>query len=180
MEAAEDAAACKDEKVNPIRSAESAADPEKQIRAGQLSDPRDLPAASRGVVRLLFSLIQVMYLSFYIASLVSLHETERALERMPEYQRGLFTVILVTALVGIPVRLYLLSGAAFGYRGLTRRFLSLFPFLFALDELCALSPFLLGEYRGMGLALAAPAALLYLPFSQRSLLLMGERDSKSK
>jgi cholera toxin transcriptional activator len=165
---------------NPIPAAEPTGDPEKQIRAGILSDPRDLPAASRGVVRLLFSLIQVMYLSFYVASLVSLHETERALEQMPEYQRGLFAVILVTALVGIPVRLYLFSGAVFGYRGLTRRFLSLFPFLFPLDELWALSPFLLVEYIGMGLALAATAALLYVPFSQRSLLLMGEGQPKSK
>jgi cholera toxin transcriptional activator len=162
--------------LNP--AIELAGDPEKQKRAGLLSDPQDLPAASRGVVRLLFSLIQLMYLSFYVASLVSLHETERVLEQMPEYQKGLFAVILVTALVGIPVRLYLFSGAVFGYRGLTRRFLSLFPFLFPLDELWALSPFLIVEYIGMGLALAATAALLYVPFSQRSLLLMGESNSK--
>ena len=31
-----------------------------------LSDSHDLPAAPRGVVQLLFSLIQVMYLSFYV------------------------------------------------------------------------------------------------------------------
>ena len=174
IEPADVAADSQIQKGNPTPSVQQAADPQKEIRAGLLSDPRELPAASRGVVRLLFSLIQVMYLSFYISSLVSLHETERALEQMPEYQRGLFTIIIVTALVGIPVRLYLLSGAAFGYRGLTRRFLSLFPFLFPLDELWALSPFLIVEYIGTGLALAATAALLYLPFSQRSLLLMGD------
>jgi hypothetical protein len=87
-------------------------------------------------------------------------------------------VVLVTALVGIPVRLYLLSAAAFGYRGLTRRFLSLFPFLFPLDELWALAPFLIVNQIGIGLALAATAALLYVPFAQRSLLLMGEGNSK--
>jgi cholera toxin transcriptional activator len=147
---------------------------------GLLSDPQDLPVASRGLVRVLFSLIQVMYLSFYVASLVSLHETERAFEQMPEYPRWLFFVLLVTALVGIPIRLYLFSGAVFGYRGLTRRFLSLFPFLFPLDELWALSPLLLVEYIGIGLALAATAALLYVPFAQRSLLLMGEGNPKVK
>ena len=155
-----------------------ASNPEKHKLTGLLSDPQDLPAASRGVVRLLFSLIQVMYLSFYVASLVSLRETERVLEQMPEYQKWLFVVILVTALVGIPVRLYLFSAAVFGYRGLSRRFLSLFPFLFPLDELWALSPLLLLEYIGIGLALAATAALLYVPFAQRSILLMGEGNSK--
>ncbi|MGH9680698.1 MAG: hypothetical protein ACRD4Y_12170, partial [Candidatus Acidiferrales bacterium] len=73
-----------------------------------------------------------------------------------------------------PVRLYFLAAAAFGYRGLTRRFLGLFPALFPLDELWALAPFLALDQISVGLALAATAALLYVPFSQRSLLLMGE------
>ena len=53
-----------------------------------------------------------------------------------------------------------------------------FPFVFPLDELWALSPFLIVELIGVGLALAATAVLVYVPFSQRSLLLMGEGDSK--
>jgi cholera toxin transcriptional activator len=154
--------------------------PEMQTNAGLLSDPQDLPAAPRRLVRLLFSLIQVMYFSFYIAALVSLHETQRVVELMPEYSKWLFPVLLVTALVGIPVRLYLLTGAIFGYRGLTRRFLHLFPFVFPLDELWALSPFLIVELIGVGLALAATAVLVYVPFPQRSLLLMGEGDSQAK
>jgi DNA-binding winged helix-turn-helix (wHTH) protein len=159
---------------------EPARDPEMQKSAGLLSDSQDLPAAPRRQVRLLFSLIQVMYFSFYIASLVSLHETQRVVELMPEYSRWIFPVLLVTALVGIPVRLYLLAATVFGYRGLTRRFLRLFPFVFPLDELWALSPFLIVELIGVGLALAATAVLVYVPFSQRSLLLMGEGDSKVK
>jgi cholera toxin transcriptional activator len=47
-----------------------------------------------------------------------------------------------------------------------------------LDELWALAPFLAVEQIGAGLALAITAALLYLPFSQRSLLLMGEGRPK--
>jgi len=46
-------------------------------------------------------------------------------------------------------------------------------FLLPLDEMWALAPFLIVHKIGFGLALAATAALLYLPFSQRSLLLMG-------
>ena len=166
------------EGANP--AAEPARDPEMQKGAGLLSDSQDLPAAPRRLVRLLFALIQVMYFSFYIASLVSLHETQRVVELMPEYSKWLFPVLVVTALAGIPVRLYLLAATISGYRGLTRRFLRLFPFVFPLDELWALSPFLMVELIGVGLALAATAVLVYLPFSQRSLLLMGEGDSKVK
>lgn len=158
---------------------EPAAEPTNHLekRPGLLSDPQDLPAASRGVVRLLFSFIRVMYLCFYVASLASLHEMERVLEQMLQYPKWLFVVLLVTALIGIPVRLYLLSAAVFGYCGLSRRFLSLFPVLFPLDELWALAPFLILNQIGVGLALAATAALLYVPFAQRSLLLMGEGNT---
>jgi cholera toxin transcriptional activator len=86
-------------------------------------------------------------------------------------------VLVVAAAIGIPVRLYLLTAMAFRYQGLTEKFRSLFPFLLVLDEIWALTPFLCVEQIGMGLAIAVAAALLYLPFSQRTLLLMGDRVS---
>lgn len=147
-------------------------------RTSLLSDSHELPTASLGVVRLLFSLIQLMYLGFYVASLTGFREMELVLAQMLQYPKWLFVVILSTALIGIPVRLYLLSAAIFGYPGLSRRFLSLFPLLFPLDELWALSPFLIVDRIGIGLALAAAAALVYVPFSQRSLLLMREAEAK--
>jgi hypothetical protein len=58
------------------------------------------------------------------------------------------------------------------------KFLRLFPFVVPLDELWALAPFLLVDSIGVGLALAATAALLYRPFSQRSLMLMGQINPK--
>lgn len=143
-------------------------------RSFALSDSSDLPDAPRGVIQLLFSLIQVMYLAFYIISLARLRWVEPVLSQAVEHPRWLFALLLVTALAGIPIRLYLLSAAIFGYRGLPVKFLRLFPFVMPLDELWALAPFLLVEEIGVGLALAATAALLYLPFSQRSLMLMGE------
>jgi cholera toxin transcriptional activator len=146
--------------------------------AGILSDPRELPAVPRGIVRLLFSLIQVMYLCFYVLSLAQLHRMQQFLGQITQYDKWIFLVLLVTALAGIPVRLYLLSAALFGYSGLCNRFLKLFPALFPLDELWALAPFLLVDQIGAGLALAATAALLYVPFAQRSLLLMGEGKPK--
>ena len=145
---------------------------------GILSDPRDLPPVSRPVVRLLFSLIQVMYFCFYVVSLANVHRIEAFLSRELQHPAWIFVPLLVTASVGIPIRLYLLSASLFGYRGLSNRFLKLFPALFLLDELWALAPFLAIDQIGAGLALAVTAALLYVPFSQRSLLLMGESNSR--
>jgi hypothetical protein len=139
-----------------------------------LSEPHDLPDAPRGVVQILFSLIQVMYLCFYIISLARIQNVEALLTETVQHPKRVFALLLGTALVGIPVRLYLLSASVFGYRGLSLKFLRLFPFVFPLDELWALAPFLLVDQIGIGLALAATAALLYVPFSQRSLMLMGE------
>jgi cholera toxin transcriptional activator len=154
----------------------SAGDTETSVSL--LSDPRELPPVSRAVVRFLFSLIQVMYFCFYVVSLASVHRIEALLSQELQHPQWIFVPLLLAASVGIPIRLYLLSAALFGYSGLTNRFLKLFPALFLLDELWALAPFLLVEQIGVGLALAATAALLYVPFSQRSLLLMGEGNSK--
>jgi DNA-binding winged helix-turn-helix (wHTH) protein len=143
-----------------------------------LSDPHDLPDAPRGVVQFLFSFIQVMYLSFYVMSLARLRWVEPVLAQTVEHPQWLFSTLIVTAAIGIPLRLYLLSAAIFGYRGLPVKFLRLFPFVLPLDCLWALAPFLLVDEIGVGLALAATAALLYLPFSQRSLMLMGDINPK--
>jgi cholera toxin transcriptional activator len=141
-------------------------------RNNVLSDADDLPAASHGVVRLLFSLIQLMYLGFYVGSLVDVHMVNLILAQEAPHPKWLFPLLLVTALCGIPIRLYLLAAIAFRYQGLREKFRRLFPLLLPLDELWALAPLLLVDSIGVGLALAATAALLYVPFSQRSLLLM--------
>jgi cholera toxin transcriptional activator len=129
-------------------------------------------------VLILFSLIQVLYLSFYVISLARLHWVEPLLNQAVRHPKWILALLLVTALIGIPVRLYLLSAAIFGYRGLPVKFLRLFLFVILLDELWALSPLLLVDEIGIGLALAVTAGLLYLPFSQRSLMLMGEDNRK--
>ena len=129
-----------------------------------LSDAHDLPDAPRGVIQFLFSLIQVMYLFFYVISLARLRWVEPVLSQAVAHPNWILTPLLLTALVGIPLRLYLLSAAIFGYRRLPVKFLRLFPFVIVLDELWALAPFLLVDEIGVGMALAATAALLYLPF----------------
>jgi len=148
-------------------------------KASLLSSAHELPRVSSGIVRTLFALIQTMYLGFYVASLARLSVVEVILARTGNPALPLLVALIVTAAVGIPIRLYLFSGAAFNYRGLSAKFQKLFPFVLLLDELWALAPFLMVPQISMGLALAATAALLYLPFAQRSLLLMGmaEQDT---
>lgn len=143
------------------------------VRSSVLSDAHDLPAVSTGIVRILFSLIQLMYLSFYVVSLARLPEVEAILTESGKPTSLILVVLIFTAAVGIPIRLYLFAAVAFNYRGLSLKFQKLFPFILPLDELWALAPFLIVDQIGVGLAVGITAALLYLPFSQRSLLLMG-------
>ena len=127
----------------------------------------ELPKIDRRVGRALFALIQVMYLSFYIVSLAKLHEIYATI-----FDFTVLAMMVVTALMGIPTRLYLLTAVLFDYRKLGEKFRRLFWFLLPLDVLWALAPFLLVGYIGFGLAFAATAALLYVPFSQRTLIRM--------
>ena len=142
-------------------------------RSWLLSDSQELPSVSKPIIRILFSLIQLMYLIFYTVSLMRLSQVETILAGVRGPVVLILVGLIVTAAIGIPIRLYLLAAVAFNYRGLNIKFKKLFPFLLPLDELWALAPFLIVHQIGFGLALAATAALLYLPFSQRSLLLMG-------
>ena len=61
-----------------------------------------------------------------------------------------------------------------------RKFLKLWPLLLLLDELWALSPFLLLHHISFGLALSCTALLVYSPFAQRSLVLMGAGGTQQK
>ena len=138
-----------------------------------LSRPEQLPRPPQATVRTLFLLAQFMYLCFYVASLARLREIERIFGHMDRFGLWALAVLIIAAVAGIPARLYLITAVLLRAPGLKQNFLKLFPALFLLDELWALAPFLLIENIGFGLAFGATAALLYLPFAQRSLVLMG-------
>jgi DNA-binding winged helix-turn-helix (wHTH) protein len=165
------------------RAGAAGAPPDAALRAvephGLLSDPLELPAIPHRYSRVLFALLQTMYLSFYVLAMAHLSGVDAALGRLLAHPSWVFVLVIVTASAGIPIRLYLLAAAAFRVRDLTSRFRQLFPFLFALDELWSLSPFLMVNRIGWGLALAATASLVFLPFSQRSVLLMGDGAAPS-
>ena len=134
----------------------------------------EMPLPHRGLTRWLFILIQIMYLVFYLIALFRLREVERIAEAFLPGQRAsaVVAVVMITAGVGIVLRCYMLSAAGFDYRQLRKNFERLFLAILLLDQLWALSPFLAAEKIGFGAAFATMAAMLYLPFSQRTLLIM--------
>ena len=134
----------------------------------------DVPAPHRGLTRGLFIVVQVMYLIFYVSALLRWQAVYRIGERfLPGWgAAAIVTAVLVTAGVGIPLRCYLIAGAAFDHRRMGEKFHWLFPVILAMDQMWATAPFLLMEKIGFGAAFAATAGLLYLPFSERTLVRM--------
>ena len=144
-----------------------------------LSGPEDLPKSSHAVVQTLFLLLQLMYVGFYVGALANLAEIKELMSALPP-DTWVFTVLAVTATVLIPVRTFLLCAVLFHAPGFRSKFLKLWPFLLPLDILWALSPMLLLHHINYGLALACMALLVYSPFAQRSLILMGAGDVEQK
>jgi DNA-binding winged helix-turn-helix (wHTH) protein len=143
-----------------------------QARDSAIGD-NELPRASRTTARLLFVLSQIMYLVFYLAALFDLRQlAESSYRAWHSAGHAVFVVYLVTSLVGVAVRLYLITATSFDYHLLGRKYRILFPALFLLDMLWALSPLLIADRIGLGLALGATAALIYMPFAQRVLMQM--------
>lgn len=147
-----------------------AVQPEPALQAAVDSD---LPRASRRTSRGLFVLAQVMYVVFYLSALFRLDELNRS-TYMAWHGAGqiAFVVYVITALVGLVTRLYLITATALDYHLLGEKYRVLFPALFVLDMIWALGPFLIADRIGLGLALAATAALIYMPFAQRVLMKM--------
>jgi DNA-binding winged helix-turn-helix (wHTH) protein len=137
-----------------------------------LAAPGELPASSHAVVQTLFVLLQVMYLAFYAGALANLTAVNDVLLTLP-FAGAAFTVMIVTAAILIPVRAFLFCAVLFHAPGLREKFLKMWPFLLPVDALWSLAPFLLLPHLNYGLALASTTLLVYAPFAQRSLVLMG-------
>lgn len=141
------------------------------------TDEVDLPRVRRGTSRLLFVLIQIMYLIFYFSALFDSQQLLRASFMLwPGAGRAVFAVYLATSLIGVAVRLYLLTATAFDYHLLAEKYRVIYPWVFLLDMIWAAAPLLLADRMGWGLALGATSALVYLPFAQRVLVRMIGRD----
>lgn len=139
---------------------------------GLLATEEELPEASPTTVRTLFLLLQVMYFAFYIGLLANLGEISEILGPL-KADKAVMGLLVVSAAVLIPVRAFLVSGVLFRAPGFRRKYLKIWGWLLAADLLWALSPFLLLHHITIGLALACTTLLVYSPFAQRSLMLMG-------
>jgi len=132
-----------------------------------------LPRASRNTARLLFMLTQIMYVIFYLSALFRWENTYKAsFNTWGRAGATAFVVYMATSMVGIAVRLYLISATAMDYHLLGSKYRVLTPALFVLDMIWALSPLLIADRIGLGFALGACAALVYMPFAQRTLMKM--------
>ena len=147
-------------------------EPESRLIDRILASPQELPKAPLRVVQTLFVLLQLMYVGFYVGALANLAEIEDLLSPLPRATQA-FIVLIVTAAILIPVRAFVLSAVLFHAPRLREKFLRIWPFLLILDELWSLAPFLLLHHINFGLALACTTLLVYSPFAQRSLVLMG-------
>ena len=147
-------------------------EPASSSRSRILATPEELPKTPYRVVQTLFVLLQLMYLGFYIGALANLAEIDDLLSVLPRAS-AVFNLLIVTAAVLIPVRVFLLCAVLFHAPGVREKILKMWPFLLAADELWSLAPFLLLHHMNYGMAIACTTILVYSPFAQRSLVLMG-------
>jgi DNA-binding winged helix-turn-helix (wHTH) protein len=134
--------------------------------------------AHRSLVRLLFGLLQLMYLVFYVEALLHWH----AVDRIEVFNIGaplVPLVVVVTAAVGIPLRFYLLSAVGFDHIQLGTKFHKIFLGVLVLDLLWAIAPFLIVGKIGFAPAFGGTAALLYVPFAERTLVRMAYSPSSA-
>jgi predicted Ser/Thr protein kinase len=78
--------------------------------------------------------------------------------------------VIILALCGVAMRLYLISAVGWRHPDAWRQYRRLFPALLLLDSIWAASPLLLWHQIRYGIALVCVALLAYLPFAQRTLL----------
>jgi cholera toxin transcriptional activator len=157
--------------VQPAATAISGKPAEAQSEADS-----GLPRASRNTARLLFTLTQIMYLIFYLSALFRWENTyQSSFQAWGRAGIAAFVIYLATSLVGLAVRLYLISATAMDYHLLGSKYRILTPALFVLDMIWALAPLLIADRIGLGFALGACAALIYMPFAQRTLMKMMQR-----
>ncbi len=137
-----------------------------------LATADELPVVPHPIPRDLFLGFQLMYLAFYIGALANLAEIQDLFASLI-HPVAVFTTLIVTAALLIPVRAFLFCAVLFRAPRLRAIYLRVWPFLLPFDVLWSLSPFLLLHHINVGLALAATALLIWSPFVQRSLILMG-------
>lgn len=141
-----------------------------------LATAEELPTTPHTTVKSLFLALQLMYLGFYIGALFNLPEIANLLAEQPattHHITPVFVTLIATAAALIPVRAFILTGTLLHPPSAHAKLLRLWYFVLPFDLLWSLSPFLLLHHINFGQALACVPLLVYAPFAQRSLILMG-------
>ncbi|HSC77912.1 MAG TPA: transcriptional regulator [Candidatus Acidoferrales bacterium] len=129
---------------------------------------------ARKRARTLMILIQVGYLGIYAALLLNLSIAADVLASFLLARLSLsgwaLPLLILLALVGAALRLYLITTVALDHPQTGRQYHRLAPALFALDELTALTPLLLVHATGLAIALILIPVLAYSPFAQTTLM----------
>ena len=116
--------------------------------------------------------IQVGYLALYFAVMYHFEAVSDILIEdflLPPTASYVGTVLL--AMIGIAVRLYLISAVGWRHPAAGRKFMTLFPILLVLDGIWSAAPLLLLHLLPRpGLLFAGVALLAYVPFAQRTLI----------
>ncbi|MFQ5777074.1 MAG: transcriptional regulator [Terriglobia bacterium] len=151
-----------------------------ELGSGAIPDSSAAPVSiwvapiGRRWARTLMLALQVGYLALYSFTLLQLDTASRVLAstllRVAGLESLAWPLLVVLALTGVAVRLYLITAVALDHPETGRQYRRLFPALFVVDELWALSPLLLAEATGLPIALALVPALVYIPFSQHTLI----------
>ena len=157
--------------------ADVAEEPKARLLDRVLASEEELPKVSYRVVQTLFVLLQLMYVGFYVGALANLAEIEELLSALPRASL-IFVAIIVSAALLIPVRAFVISMMVLHAPRAREKFLKLWRVLAVADAVWALAPFLLLHHINYGLAVACMALLVYSPFAQRSLVLMGAGSAK--
>ena len=140
------------------------------VAASAKEHHHELPEIHPKTAATLFAALQAMYVVFYAIALWRLDEAGWRMERyLGISARTVVITVMVSAAIGLALRLYTISQIAVRYKFLGRNFRRIFPIVLIVDVVWAFSPFFLIHLIGIGLAFAASAALVYSPFAQRVL-----------
>ena len=134
------------------------------------------------MARVSMILLQIMYLVTYGFAIYFLEDSVRAstdltrevIPREPlralQIASSLTTLLMVIGCWGIALRLYLIASIGFDDSASGIQFRRLFPFIFVIDEIWALTPLLLYHKWRLGLTILCMAILAYVPITQRNLV----------
>jgi cholera toxin transcriptional activator len=138
------------------------------------SDTSELPTAPRPAARGLLFLIELAYLTSYIAALHHLIWV-RMLAKFsfgPVRALTITSSIILLCAMGLPIRFYLSFALAFDYHLLGEKFRRLFPLLLLIDILWSAMTLFVIPKIGLGFGFALLVLAIYSPFAQRTLVRM--------